>query len=161
MKIWKTIPFEDNYEISNNGEIRNIKTNHIKSVRSDRYGYDRVTLYPSGKTYTIHRLVAIMFLSKADPSFNVVNHKDGDKRNNNVLNLEWCDQSHNAKHRDTVLRSKWTGQLNPQAKIDVSTAKNIKYGNFDGMSNSEIGKLFGLKSEHVRKIRTGERWKHI
>lgn len=58
---WKTIPFEDMYEVSSTGEVRNRQTLHIKSQRYDRYGYKRVTLYPSNKTYTIHRLVMLVF----------------------------------------------------------------------------------------------------
>lgn len=61
MEIWKIIPHEQGYEVSSLGRIRNRITLKIKSLRFDRYGYKRVTLYPSGKTYTIHRLVMLTF----------------------------------------------------------------------------------------------------
>ena len=60
--MWKTIDLEPNYEISDLGEVRNKFTKKVKSLRVDRGGYSRVTLYPSGKTYHIHRLVALAFL---------------------------------------------------------------------------------------------------
>lgn len=102
---WKTIPFEDLYEVSTTGLVRNIKTGRIKSQRLDRYGYNRVTLYPSSKTYTIHRLVMLTF--KPDEKNENINHIDGDKTNNNIDNLEWCTVSHNSKHRSTILHPRW------------------------------------------------------
>ena len=60
--MWKTIEFEPNYEVSIFGEVRSKITNHVKSLRLNKGGYSRVTLYPSGKTYSIHRLVALTFL---------------------------------------------------------------------------------------------------
>lgn len=157
---WKTIPFEDMYEVSSTGEVRNRQTLHIKSQRYDRYGYKRVTLYPSNKTYTIHRLVMLVFFP--DDVNEEINHKDGNKTNNNIDNLEWCTSSHNSLHRSNVLHPDMiVGEKNPMAKISESTAKEIKYGSFTGLNNREIGELFGVASEVVRRIRSGQRWKHI
>ena len=47
------------------------------------------------------------------------------------------------------------------AKITEETAKQIKYGNYSGLNNREIGDIFGVSSEVVRRIRSNERWKHI
>ena len=158
MEMWKIIPFEDAYEVSSEGKVRNKSSKHIKSLRSDRYGYLRVTLYPSGKTYVVHRLVAKVFLENENTE---VNHLNGDKTDNRVSNLEWCSASHNARHRDKVLSSKWVGQLNPSAALSVETVRKIKYGEFPGLNNREIGDKFKVSSEQVRRIRSGQRWKHI
>lgn len=85
--MWKTIQYETNYEVSNQGQVRNKETGQVKSLRYSNKGYARVTLYPSGKTYSVHRLVAEHYLNNPNllPS---VNHKDGNKRNNVVTNLE-------------------------------------------------------------------------
>ena len=159
-EIWKTIPFESAYEASTLGRIRNINSEHIKSLREDRYGYARVTLYPSGKTYTIHRLVAGTLLPKKE-EHTQVNHIDGDKQNNRVVNLEWCDASHNCRHRDTILQSKWKGSMNPQAVLTSDLVRKIKYGDFSNKNNREIGDEFCVSAEQVRRIRSNQRWKHI
>lgn len=162
-EIWKVIEDEPLYEVSNYGKVRNIKTKRIKSLRHDRYGYLRVTLYPSGKTYTIHRLVMLTF----DPygtakDKNQVNHIDGDKENNFIGNLEWCTVKENCIHRSRVLKvGIRRGEDNPSAKITNDTARKIKYGNFAGLNNREIGDLFGVSDEVVRKIRSNLAWKHI
>ena len=158
MEMWKIIPFEDAYEVSTEGKVRNKSSKHIKSLRSDRYGYLRVTLYPSGKTYVVHRLVAKVFLENENTE---VNHLNGDKTDNRVSNLEWCSASQNARHRDTVLSRKWVGHINPMATLAVETVRKIKYGEFPGLNNKEIGDKFKVSSEQVRRIRSGQRWKHI
>ena len=156
---WKTIPFENLYEVSTTGLVRNKKTGNIKSQRLDKYGYMRVTLYPSSKTYTIHRLVMLTF--KPNEKDENINHIDGNKENNNIDNLEWCTISENCKHRSTVLYPDIVnGERNPMAKITEETAKQIKYGNYSGLNNREIGDIFGVSSEVVRRIRSNERWKH-
>lgn len=156
---WITIPFESNYEVSTKGRIRNIETKHIKKLRNDRYGYLRVTLYPSGKTYTVHRLVMLSFMPEHKDE--QINHINGDKEDNNIENLEWCSASHNQRHYRTKLSSQWKGQLNPSSQLTYNQALEIKYGNFGLMSNREIGEVFGVYDECVRLIRNGTNWSHI
>jgi hypothetical protein len=159
--MWKVINCEPCYEISSTGEIRNIKTGHIKSVRSDRYGYHRVTLYPSGKTYTIHRLVALTFLENTK-NLDQVNHKNGIKTDNNVENLEWCDCSHNSKHRSNVLYpDKFIGEANYMSVLKEADVLRIKYGDLSTLCNKVIAELFGINPEQVRRIKKGDRWKHL
>ena len=84
--MWKTIQNETNYEVSSEGQVRNKQTKQIKSLRYSNKGYARVTLYPSGKTYSIHRLVTENFIINQD-NYPSVNHKDGNKANNRLENL--------------------------------------------------------------------------
>lgn len=88
-----------NYEVSNLGNVRSIKRNKIKEPGSDHNGYLKVDLYKNSKRSTkkIHRLVADAFLPK-DPQRSDINHKDGNKHNNVVTNLERCTKSENMKH---------------------------------------------------------------
>ena len=109
-EIWRDIKdFEGRYQVSDNGRVRsfismrNGKTTkkayeHILKPSLSR-GYHRVCLVDErGKRYmlSVHRLVASAFIG--DCSELEINHKDGNKANNRVENLEICDQSYNTIH---------------------------------------------------------------
>lgn len=101
-EIWKDIEgFENRYEISSFGNVRNKKTEKYIKPTCDPHGYYFVTLRKVGETKTnsnkIHRLVAIAFIPNERNKIQV-NHKDGIKTNNNVSNLEWTSQSENMRH---------------------------------------------------------------
>ena len=134
-EIWKTIPnFEGIYEVSNFGNVRSLKRkvqglNDINQMFKGKVlkpginrGYKRVTLSKANKLkkFSIHRLVASVFL---DNKFNkpCVNHIDGNKSNNNLLNLEWCTYSENEKHSYNVLN-----KINPIRKLENIEAKDIR-----------------------------------
>lgn len=93
--MWKIIPVDNNYEASNDGQVREIKTNKIISQWLDKDGYLITTL--SGKLYRVHRLIALTFISNPN-NLPVVNHKNFDKSDNHVANLEWVTYSENSKH---------------------------------------------------------------
>ena len=113
MENWKTIENVTNYEVSDLGQIRNTKTNYILKGRLSKSGYLQVSLTDKEtkkqKNYYIHRLVAIYFLENLDNK-REVNHKDGNKLNNNVDNLEWVTPSENQKHRQKILDKTKTSQ---------------------------------------------------
>jgi hypothetical protein len=99
-EIWKPIKeFENKYEISNLGRIRNIRTNHILKMTNQYGDYFSIILYDGEykKSTRIHRLVAEAFIPNPN-NYKYVNHKDMNKQNNCVDNLEWCTQSYNTKH---------------------------------------------------------------
>lgn len=98
-EIWKNMKnFEGLYEVSNNGKIRNSRKKILKTTLNHN-GYVIVYLSKNSKKYAkkVHRLVAETFIPKIEGK-KQVNHIDGNKQNNNVLNLEWCDASENIKH---------------------------------------------------------------
>jgi len=93
-EIWKPIPFEECYFISNMGRVKSHKWNKevlVKYSQSEK-GYLQVNL--NRKTYRVHRLVAMVFIPNPN-NYAEVNHKDENKQNNNVENLEWCDRQYN------------------------------------------------------------------
>lgn len=104
---WKDIiGYENEYQINQFGEIRTLKDSPklkkydvLKPQISKRNGYVYQMLYKNGKEklLRVHRLVAMAFLPNPN-NLPQVNHKDGNKQNNSVDNLEWCEQSDNMKH---------------------------------------------------------------
>jgi hypothetical protein len=101
--MWKDVEgYEGRYQISDEGQVkRNYKNkpSRILKNRSTNYGYATVSLSKNGeaRTCAVHRLVANAFLDRPEGSTEV-NHKDGNKMNNNVSNLEWVTQAENRYH---------------------------------------------------------------
>ena len=86
----------ENYFISNFGNIKNNKTNKILKPFTHRQGYEVIKLCKNGKckTFTIHRLVAIVFLENPDNK-KVIDHIDNNPANNNVKNFRWATPNEN------------------------------------------------------------------
>ena len=95
--MWKKLG--DNYIISDEGIIKNIATDRVINPWLNNNGYRYVTLNLEGtrKNYRVHRLVAEKFIPNPN-NLPQVNHKDGNKQNNEIDNLEWCDSSYNVQH---------------------------------------------------------------
>jgi hypothetical protein len=96
-EIWKDIEgFEGEYMISNLGRVKSLKSNIILRQFEYRGGYLEVHLRkPKIKVHKkVHRLVAEAFLTNPN-HYKEVNHKDENKKNNMVNNLEWCSRSYN------------------------------------------------------------------
>lgn len=124
MEIFKKLKFDCNYEISNIGNIINSKTGKHLKVNINHEGYKYVQLSTNGKrrNYRIHRLVAETFL-KNEKKLPYVNHKDGNKLNNNIENLEWVTARENNIHaRETGLIKDNTPIISIDMKTDEERA---------------------------------------
>lgn len=95
-EVWKDIKgYEGLYQISNTGKVKGLKRNKVLKPILQRSGYYYVDL--QRKRRLVHRLVAEAFIDNPD-NLPEVNHKDEDKVNNSVENLEWCDSKYNANY---------------------------------------------------------------
>ena len=105
MEIWRDIPgYEGLYQVSNLGNVKSLNwksTGREKNLylKPHNKGYYQVELAKNGrkKTFVVHRLVALAFIENPN-GFSCINHKDEDKHNNCVENLEWCTASYNVKY---------------------------------------------------------------
>ena len=99
MELWKPVKwYEDSYMVSNKGRVYSLANKCILKPADNGNGYLRVSLYKEKKPKTkyVHVLVAEAFIDNPD-MLTEVNHKDENKKNNNVENLEWCTHVYNAK----------------------------------------------------------------
>lgn len=103
MEIWKTITDYPNYQVSNYGNIKNIRFNRILKCTITPYGYKVCSLGKNKfyKSYFVHRLVASAFVDNPN-NYPCVNHKDENKLNNNSNNLEWCTQTYNHNYGNAI-----------------------------------------------------------
>ena len=107
MEIWKTVKSAPNYQVSNLGSVKNCITGKILKISTNNYGYKLVCLSNNGKKQTsyIHRLIAEAFIdTDLDTTVNIVNHKDGNKTNNSINNLEWASYKQNLYHSRSRLK---------------------------------------------------------
>lgn len=89
--------FDGFYKVTSDGQVFSV--NGVKKTEISDNGYARVSLWKNGKGkhFLLHRLVASAFIPNPN-NYEIVNHKDGNKLNCDVSNLEWCDASHNMRH---------------------------------------------------------------
>lgn len=182
-EIWKDIEgYEDLYQISNRGRARSLsrymsipKNNHSKKHRKfhkggiletnkpGNRGYAALALYYNAKMskrIVVHRLVAKAFIPnpKDKPQ---INHKDGNKLNNHVNNLEWVTCSENHYHAYSMgFRSHLVGNNAPNNKLmepQVLEIKKLK-GKYSGRI---IGRMFNISQQHVSRIHSNQAWKHL
>ena len=111
-EIWKDIEgFEGYYMVSNLGNVKSLnyrgkgKEGILKPV-DNGYGYLQVRLCQDGKAKCcyVHQLVATAFLENP-MGYTEINHKDEDKTNNVVSNLEWCSRSYNCSYNDRAKKA--------------------------------------------------------
>ena len=116
--IWKEIKDFPNYEVSNKGQVRNVKTGrmlkpYVNLGGGKGYYKVRLTSEPyKTKQFFVHRLVAEAFIPKEKEEYTDVNHIDENKLNNNVDNLEWCTRSYNTSYGSAQKRHSATYKKN-------------------------------------------------
>lgn len=109
-EIWKPVAgYEGVYEVSNFGNMKSLQRRYaserILRKTKDRKGYEQVNLRKDGKRQCckVHRLVAEAFIPNPD-KLSQVNHKDENKSNNRVENLEWCTAAYNSNYGTRIER---------------------------------------------------------
>lgn len=147
---WKTISgFEGCYEVSNCGEVKSVRKNGVLlKPWIDNWGYLNVCLHRDGKPNRkkVHRLVAEAFIYPYCGE--QVNHKDGNKQNNSVDNLEWCNGSENMIH---AYRSGLHSKVRPVRIVELG----VEFG-----SVSETARFIGGNPVGIMRCLNGKRKTH-
>lgn len=153
------IDVSPNYEVSSGGHIRNKITGKVLAEFVGKDGYLRTQF--DGKTRTVHRVVATAFIP-ASTGKDFVNHKDGNKRNNSVENLEWCTRGENMIHAYSHgLIKPPKGEANGRAKLSFEDVQFIKENYKKG--DAEYGakafaKRFNVAHQTICAVVSGQNW---
>ena len=149
---WKQIPgYENEYFVSTEGEVYStrLKRNLKKSITAS--GYHVVTLRKNNvaRLKTVHRLVFTTFVHEAPED---INHKDGNKLNNILDNLEACSRSYNMKHAYHYL-----GASPGKKKLTPGLVKWVKE-HLNVISTSKISSLTNIPRQTLNDVRDGRTW---
>lgn len=150
MEIWKEIVgFEGLYWVSNFGRIKSKRK--IRKICTSKCGYSVVNLSNSKtfKKFYIHRLVASAFINNPN-NYNEINHKDENKTNNSVENLEWCDRNYNCTYGTKTERTSLKTSK-PILEINLTTGL-ITYWK----SSGEIKRILKKDTKNIRNCLKGK-----
>lgn len=159
--------YEGLYEIDKEGTIYSISSTSSRRLGIMRpfinnSGYLRIGLFDNlGKRHVhyVHRLVAKTFIHNATPDTNkVVNHKDGNKLNNSVDNLEWCSQRENIKHSWVNGLQHGKGESHGMAKLKLTQVSEIRK-NPQRLSQKELALKYGVAQCTISAILKKRIWK--
>ena len=176
--MWKTLNLNPNYQINEKGELFNIKTKRYLQGSLDKDGYKIYSIMiPDGihhKNVKAHRLVAEAFIPNPN-SLPEVNHKDRNKLNNNVTNLEWISHNDNMEHwRQTEdfatkvpLNSDRPSMLNKgKCPVGQYTLDGVLIAQYESYTQAQ--KQTGIRSGNISLVARGKRhtaggfiWKDI
>jgi hypothetical protein len=160
---FKEIPGYTNYLASVDGQIfSKLKHRILRSfVNNSGYAYVHVRCDGGAKhqNVCVHKLVALTWLGTR-PVNCVVNHKDGNRLNNAVSNLEWCTQSDNVKH--AVSQGKGRGETNGNAKLTEKSVRALRELHTTGYyTHVELAEFFGISKSLSAQVCRGVVWKHV
>jgi len=164
----KPIPNYSDYLINEYGDIlSNVTGRFLNPKASCVDGYVITCLIDDNgrKVFErVHRLVALTFLDKVEGK-TIINHKDFNRSNNHISNLEWCNHSENGKHgytRESRYRSKLKGSLVGNSILNEQQVQEMRQLHDAGVSTTYLQKKYGIKTaSHICDIVYRRKWKHV
>lgn len=176
-EVWKDIQgYEGIYQVSNLGRVRSLDRyvphsrlgkkfckGHLMAVHQTSSGYLAVNLCKGNRyrSFDVHRLVATAFIPKTNPNAVQVNHKDEDKHNNCVDNLEWCSVSYNNMYGTKRERAN-TKIEKPVVQCDLDGNAIAEYKSASAAEREISGKFTGAISHCLTgktKTAYGFKWR--
>lgn len=165
METWKSIKGYEHYSVSSIGRVIN-NAGKILKPQLTRKKYHKLMLwyYPNKlkKGFFIHRLVAIAFIDNPK-NLPQVNHKDCNKLNNHIDNLEWCTNHENHTHaRDNGLLKSLQGEEHPFATLKNQQVLEIRNAILtSAFTRKMLCEKHGVSVHIVKDIRSRKSWAHI
>lgn len=134
-------------------------TNKFVSCNHGKNWYPKIEI--EGKRRYVHRIVADLFIPNP-LGLKYINHKDGNKSNFSVSNLERVTCSQNIKHAfDMGLNKSVKGQDHYSSKLTNRCVSIIKEAIANGHQQKDIAKYYRLATSTISRINTGKKWKHL
>jgi hypothetical protein len=162
----KEIPGHPGYYCDANGIIYSTKRGEARVLKSKiaRTGYEQVPLSLGQRGRyrhaLVHRLVLETFQGPAPEGW-TCNHKNGNRSDNRLSNLEWMSRVENERHARTVLGKKLYGHYHPGSKLTPNDVVEIRALKASGSTYNELSKRFGVGISQLARIVKGEKWGHI
>lgn len=150
--------FEGLYSVTLDGKIYSHLSNRFLKIYNHNHGYNMSTLSKDGKSIQklVHRIVAEAYIPNPD-NLPTVNHKDGNKKNNHVSNLEWMSYLENNIH---ALETGLNDPANRRKFTDLFAHKVCKL-EMDGWRKKDIADSLGIEVRDVNTIRYSGFYSHI
>ena len=150
--------YKEKYIVFQNGVVFNLCGKELKGM-IDNSGYREVII--DNKQKLVHRIVAECFIPNPENK-PCVNHKDGNKLNNDISNLEWCTHSENTKHAyENGLEKKCLGEKHHAHKLTEENVIFIRehYKPRDKQYSAvKLGKMFGVTEYAIKDVIRGKSW---
>jgi len=164
-EIWKPVPLFEEYEVSNLGNVRRRREFHTRQMNPSLTtgGYKQVILCQEAnkKPFTVHRLVLVAFIGPR-PRGHDINHKNGNKTDNRLENLEYATKSENMRHAYQVLkRERARGEDHGNSKLTAEKVLEIRRLAEDGLDQTEIAARFGITRSNVSAVVCRKSWAHL
>lgn len=169
MERWAQVKgYEGVYEVSDEGRVRRITAsiahagNLIKKPFVTHNGYFRVPLsmHSKVKTFFVHRLIYTAFIGSI-PDKMEINHKNGNKQDNRVDNLELVTSKENKRHAFEVLGIKKEGEKHGMSKLKNSDIPIIRSLIAQGVNKKAIAIQFGVSRDTIFQIHWGKIWTSV
>jgi hypothetical protein len=177
-EIWRDVDgFKDWYQISNYGRVRSLdrltihkdggniyRKGKYLNPKYDSNGYLNIILYKYNKAYRrlLHRLVTLAFLENPN-ELKEVNHKNCNKSDNKLENLEWCSRQQNVRHAvENNLCDCNNGEGNPLSKLkndDILRMRELR--DKEHLSMQKLSRIFNTTESNISSILNRKTWKHI
>ena len=158
-EVWKdVVGYEGLYQVSNQGRVKSLwfgKERILKPGR-EKKGYLQVCLSKNGKMkhYKVHRLVGQSFIQNPN-NLPEINHRDEDKTNNRVENLEWCDRKYNnnyGNHNQKVFEKTTNGKLSKPVLQYTKDGIFVK----EWKSTHDVERNLGYDQSHISRCCLGK-----
>lgn len=161
--MWEQIEDYD-YEINIKGIVRRISNKKIKKSFKRPDGYIGIQLYKSKteiKNFQLHRLIAIAFIDKPENK-NIINHKDSNRENNSLSNLEWATKEENDKHGYEFGNASNKGSKNGFSVLTEEQVLEIrKKRTKDNLTYQKLAEIYNVSYGCIAGIIQRTNWKHI
>lgn len=150
--MWVTVERCPLIEVNEQGKVRYKDTGKLASTSVAATGYIQVGVWHNGKTHTynVHRLVAESFIPNPD-NLPEVNHKDENRANCNVDNLEWCTSKYNSNYGNCIEKLRHYC-CKPVVAIDKRTGEETTY-----YSLAEAGRKLSINPDRISRVLHGGR----